>query len=116
MDFTLVDIPFVLDLIRPGSGYVWLADSYKGASYEAIGEWLDTSTRKPSKTELWQAWLDNRHLLDEKITRQAHSDELSRLEADGNQAIRLNALRLQTLEKRVIFQRLKRLEDLAGGS
>lgn len=51
-----VDIPLVLNYLRPGSAYHWRGAGQFGNSYEAIGEWRDSATEPPVEQEIIDAW------------------------------------------------------------
>ncbi|MBI5671127.1 MAG: hypothetical protein HZC41_24285 [Chloroflexi bacterium] len=55
-DIREVDIRLVLGRLRPGSAYHWRGSGATGNGYDAIGEWRDPRTDKPTLAELLAEW------------------------------------------------------------
>lgn len=57
-DLTDVNLRAVLAEIRPNSEYHWRGNGQLGNDYEAIGQWRDPATTKPTAAEIRSAWPD----------------------------------------------------------
>lgn len=55
-DIREADIRLVLERLRPGSAYHWRGNGGRGNSYDAVGEWRDPDTHKPSEAEIVAEW------------------------------------------------------------
>lgn len=55
-DLREVDIRYVLGRLRPGSAYHWRGSGSPGSDYDAIGEWRDPRTTKPSPSDILAEW------------------------------------------------------------
>lgn len=51
---TRIDMPLVLQRLRPNSEYHWKSDGW--GTYADIGEWRDPHTAKPTEAELYAEW------------------------------------------------------------
>lgn len=51
---TPIDMPVVLQRLRPNSEYHWKSDGW--GTYADIGEWRDSHTTKPTEAELYAEW------------------------------------------------------------
>ena len=55
-DLREVDIRYVLGRLRPGSAYHWRGSGSVGNDYDAVGDWRDPRTTKPSAAALLAEW------------------------------------------------------------
>lgn len=51
-----VDLQLVLGRLRPTSAYHWKGQSDFGNTLEAIGEWRDPNTQRPTEAEILTEW------------------------------------------------------------
>jgi hypothetical protein len=81
-----MDIPLILDHIRPGSEWGWLGEDK--SSYDHL-DWRDSTQEKPTREEVEAAWETVSQALDDAAVRQATCDEaigrLHALDADALQ-------------------------------
>lgn len=55
-DIREVDIRLMLARLRPGSAYHWRGTGAVGNDYDAVGEWRDPKTARPTSAEILAEW------------------------------------------------------------
>lgn len=116
---TPIDMPIVLQRLRPGSEYHWKGDGW--GTYADIGDWRDPHTTKPTEAELYAEWdlyqaevarqTDDEIALHNRLTTLAAST--AGLQADQLSAVQVRALLTLLLWRAGAIQADGTVRDLA---
>lgn len=120
-DLRSVDIRLVIGRLRPGSAYHWRGNGAIGNDYDAIGEWRDARTSKPTEAEILAEWqVYQQEQATKQAAEQQRKNKLNQARQDyGGAEIDLAAYGGQSALIQKIVQKILLLEreiaDLRGG-
>lgn len=72
-----VNIRLMLSRLRPTSEYLWIGEGETGNTIDAIKEWRDRTTSKPTENELVTEW--GKYLPEQTSTQQAEQQREQKL-------------------------------------